>query len=136
LNFDNLKVGEKNVVEITVTESDTALAMKSGSLKVLATPKLICLVEEAAATLAEKFLPAEYTSVGISVDVKHTAPTPVGLKVRVEVELIEIDGRKLTYAVSAVDAAGEVLSGRHDRFIVNREKFQSKANMKGLAVSC
>jgi len=135
LNFDNLKVGEKNFVEITVTESDTALAMKSGSLKVLATPKLICLVEEAAATLAEKFLPAEYTSVGISVDVKHTAPTPVGLKVRVEVELIEVDGRKLTFDVSAVDAAGEVFNGRHDRFIVNREKFQSKANMKGLAVS-
>jgi len=131
LNFDNLKVGEKNFVEITVTESDTALAMKSGSLKVLATPKLICLVEEAAATLAEKFLPAEYTSVGISVDVKHTAPTPVGLKVRVEVELVEVDGRKLTFAVTASDAAGEVFNGRHDRFIVNREKFQSKANMRG-----
>ena len=130
MNFENLKVGEKNSVELVVTESDTALAMKSGSLKVLATPKLICLVEEAAATLAEKFLPAEYTSVGISVDVKHIAPTPVGLKVRVEVELTEVDGRKLTFAVNASDAEGAVLNGRHDRFIVNREKFQSKANMK------
>lgn len=135
MNFENLKVGEKNSVELVVTESDTALAMKSGSLKVLATPKLICLVEEAAANLAEKFLPAEYTSVGISVDVKHTAPTPVGLKVRVEVELIEVDGRKLTYDVSASDAEGEVLSGRHDRFIVNREKFQSKANMKAVGIN-
>lgn len=131
MTFENLRVGTKNFAEMTVTESDTALAMKSGSLKVLATPKLICLVEEAAANLAEKLLPAEYTSVGTSVEIKHTAPTPIGLKVRAEVKLIEIDGRKLIFNVIANDNVSEILNGRHERFIVEREKFQSKANSKG-----
>ena len=125
--FENLKVGTKNFVEITVTESDTALAMKSGSLKVLATPKIICLVEEAAATLAEKFLPAEYTSVGTNLNVNHIAPTPIGLTVRAEVELVEIDGRKLIFKVAASDNVGEIFNGTHERFIVNREKFSNKA---------
>ena len=130
MTFENLKVGAKNFVELIVTESDTALAMKSGSLKVLATPKIICLVEEAASTLAEKFLPSEYTSVGTNLNVNHIAPTPIGMKVRAEVELTEIDGRKLIFKVSAVDEVGEIFNGTHERFIVNREKFQAKANSK------
>ncbi|MBQ7629212.1 MAG: thioesterase family protein [Selenomonadaceae bacterium] len=110
-----------------VTENDTALAMKSGSLKVLATPKIICLVEEAAATLAEKFLPAEYTSVGTNLNVNHTAPSPIGAKVHVEVELIAVDGRKLIFNVAASDNVGKIFNGTHERFIVNREKFQAKS---------
>ena len=124
--FDELKIGEKNSVTMTVTENDTALAMKSGSLKVLATPRLVALVEEAAATLAEKFLPADYTSVGTSLNVNHVAPTAINSTVRADVELIEIDGRKLTFKVTAVDDAKEIFNGIHERFIVNREKFLSK----------
>ena len=126
--FDELKVGEKNSVTMTVTENDTALAMKSGSLKVLATPRLVCLVEEAAATLAENFLPADYTSVGTSLNVNHVAPSAIGSTVRAEVELIEIDGRRLTFKVCAKDGAKEIFNGSHERFIVNREKFLSKIN--------
>ena len=126
--FDELKVGEKNSVTMTVTENDTALAMKSGSLKVLATPRLVALVEEAAATLAEKFLPADYTSVGTSLNVNHVAPTAINSTVRADVELIEIDGRKLIFKVTAVDDAKEIFNGAHERFIVNREKFLSKIN--------
>ena len=131
MDFENLKVGAKNFVEMVVTESDTAISMKSGSLEVLATPKIICLVEEAAANLAEKFLPAEFTSVGTNLNVNHTAPTPIGLKVRAEVELVEIDGRKLIFKVVANDEVSEIFNGTHERFIVNREKFQAKANSKG-----
>ena len=125
--FENLKIGEKNFVETKVTESDTALAMKSGSLKVLATPKLVCLVEEAASTLAEKFLPADYTSVGTNLNVNHIAPTPIGLNVRAEVELVEVDGLKLIFKVAVFDNVGEIFKGTHERFIVNREKFSNKA---------
>ena len=124
--FDELKIGEKNSVTMTVTENDTALAMKSGSLKVLATPRLVALVEEAAATLAEKFLPSDYTSVGTSLNVNHVAPTAINSTVRADVELIEIEGRKLIFKVTAVDDAKEIFNGRHERFIVNREKFLSK----------
>ena len=127
MSFENLNVGAKNFVDAIVTENDTALAMKSGSLKVLATPKIICLVEEAAATLAEKFLPAEYTSVGTNLNVNHTAPSPIGAKVHVEVELIAVDGRKLIFNVAASDNVGKIFNGTHERFIVNREKFQAKS---------
>ena len=128
--FENLKVGLKNSVAQVVTENDTALALGSGSLKVLATPKLIALVEKAASDLAEKNLPAEFTSVGTLINFEHTAPTPINLNFRAEVEITEIEGRKIIFEVSTSDERGEIGRGRHERFIVNREKFQSKANSK------
>ena len=125
-----LQVGLKNIVAQVVTANDTALAVGSGSLKVLATPKLIALVEKAAADLVEENLAAELTSVGISVNFEHTAPTPVGMKFNAEVEISEIDGRKIIFKVAAFDDGGEIGHGRHERFIVNREKFQAKADSK------
>ena len=125
-----LKVGLKNSVAQVVTENDTAVAVGSGSLKVLATPKLIALAERAAADLLEKNLSPELTSVGIAVNVEHTAPTPVGMKIFAEVEILEIAGRKIIFEVTANDERGEILRGKHERFIVNREKFQSKADSK------
>ena len=125
-----LQIGLKNSVAHVVTEIDTAVAVGSGSLKVLATPKLIALIEKAAAELVEKNLSEEMTSVGTLVNIEHTAPTPVGMKISAEVEISEIDGRKIIFKVSAFDEVGEIGHGRHERFIVNREKFQSKADSK------
>ena len=125
-----LKIGLKNSVAQVVTETDTAVAVGSGSLKVLATPKIIALIEKAAAELVEKNLSSELTSVGISVNFEHTAPTPVGMKISAEVEILEIDGRKIIFKVAAFDEVGEIGRGKHERFIVNREKFQSKADSK------
>ena len=126
----DLKIGLKNSVAQVVTESDTAVAVGSGSLKVLATPKLIAFIEKAAAELVEKNLSPELTSVGILINFEHTAPTPVGMKFSAEVEIIEIDGRKIIFDVTAFDEVGEIGRGKHERFIVNREKFQSKADSK------
>lgn len=130
MDFKNLKLGLKNSLAYIVSEKDTALAVGSGSLKVLATPKLIALVEKAAADLAEKNLPTEFTTVGILVNFEHTAPTPLNLKIWVEVEILEVEGRKIIFKVSAFDERGEIGRGRHERFIVNREKFQLKADSK------
>jgi len=130
MQFENLKIGLKNSVAQIVTEKDTAVAVGSGSLKVLATPKLIALVEKAAADLAEKVLPPEFTSVGTLINFEHTAPTPLNLKYRAEVEIAEIDGRKIIFEVTTFDERGEIGRGRHERFIVNREKFQAKADSK------
>ncbi len=130
MNFENLKVGLKNSVAQFVTENDTALAVGSGSLKVLATPKLIAIVEKAAADLVEKNLSPEFTSVGTLINFEHTAPTPINLKFWAEVEILEIEGRKIIFEVATFDERGEIGRGRHERFIVNREKFQSKANSK------
>ena len=123
-------IGLKNSAEDFVTEKNTAQALGSGSLKVFATPAMIRLIEKAAAELAEKNLPPESTSVGISLDVKHTAPTPIGLKVRADVTIISVDGRKIIFEVAAFDERGEIGRGSHERFIVDRKKFQDKADAK------
>ena len=125
-----LEVGMRNSVEIKSTEETTALAMKSGSLKVLATPVMICLMEQAAAELTERNLPNDLTSVGIAINVSHKAPTPIGLTVRAEAVVTNIDGRKITFDVKAFDGIDEIGSGTHERFIVNKEKFQTKAANK------
>ena len=125
-----LKTDLKKSLAQVVTENDTALAVGSGSLKVLATPKLIALIEKAAAELVEENLSQELTSVGISVNFEHTAPTPVGMEIFAEVKILEVDGRKIIFEVKAFDASGEIGHGQHERFIVNREKFQTKADNK------
>ena len=129
MTYEHLR-GLKNVADISVTAENTALALGSGSLKVFATPAMIRLIERAAAELVEKNLPPESTSVGISINIKHTAPTPIGMNVRAEVEIISVDGRKIIFDVAAFDGRGEIGRGTHERFIVDREKFQSKADAK------
>ena len=130
MQFENLKIGLKNSAESIVTENDTALKIGSGSLKVLATPKMIALMEKSAADLVEKLLPEEFTSVGISLNVQHTAPTPINMKFFAQAEIIAVDGRKIIFEVSANDERGEIGRGTHERFIVDRKKFQSKADSK------
>ena len=131
INMENtLKVGMKNIVEAESTEDTTAVKMKSGSLKVFATPAMMCLMEQAAAELVERNLSAELTSVGISINVNHKAPTPIGLTVKAEATVTNIDGRKISFEVKAFDGVDEIGSGTHERFIVNKEKFQFKADSK------
>ena len=129
MSYENL-IGMTNAAEEFVTEKNMAVALGSGSLKVFATPALIRLIESAAAELVEKNLPRELTSVGIALNVRHTAPTPLGMKVRAEVKIISVDGRKIIFEVAASDARGEIGRGTHERFIVDREKFQRKADAK------
>ena len=129
MSYENL-IGLSDVQESSVTAENTALALKSGSLEVLATPEMIRLVEETAAALVEKNLPRDLTSVGISLDIKHTAPTPIGMKFRAEVKIVSVDGRKIVLEVAAFDESGQIGNGIHERFIVDAKKFQLKANSK------
>ena len=126
----NLEIGMSNFVEAVSTDQTTALNMKSGSLKVLATPAMMCLMEQAAAELVERNLPEDLTSVGISINVNHKAPTPIGMTVKAEAIVTKIDDRKITFDVKAFDDVDEIGSGTHERFIVNKEKFQIKADNK------
>lgn len=129
MNYEQL-IGLTNAAEDSVTEENTALALSSGSLKVFATPAMIRLIEQAAAELVEKNIPPESTSVGISINVRHTAPTPCGMTVRADVKIISVDGRKIVFEAVAFDERGEIGRGTHERFIVDRIKFQSKAAAK------
>ena len=125
-----LQIGMDKTIEEIVNIHTTALAIKSGSLAVYATPAMCALMERAAAELAEEHIGGEFTTVGISIDVKHIAPTPVGMKVRASVLVTEIDGRKITFSVKAFDEKEEIGSGIHERFIVPRKRFAEKAAAK------
>ncbi len=121
-------LGFKGKSEVKVTVDNTAKAVGSGSLEVFATPMLVALMENAA--IKDLQLPEGQTSVGTYLDVKHIAATPVGMIVWAEAEIIEFEGRKLVYKIEAYDEKEKIGEGRHERFIVNCDKFISKANSK------
>lgn len=116
--------------ELAVTEEMTAKHMNSGALKVFATPYMIALMEYAAFDSVREYLEEGCGTVGTSLDVRHVAATPVGMKVYCDSELIRIDGRALTFSVKVYDEKGLIGEGEHGRFIVNEEKFLAKTEAK------
>ena len=122
-----IPLGLRGSAETLVTESNTAAAMGSGSLPVFATPAMIALMEQAAASSALPFLEEGEDSVGTRLEVNHLAATPLGVKVRAESELLEVDRRRLRFSVRAW--AGETLIGEgfHERFVIQEERFLAKA---------
>lgn len=125
-----LTPGIKGYAEITVTEDKTAETMGSGTLPVFATPAMIALMEKTAYQSVQPHLDEGCGSVGTLLEVKHTAATPLGMKVTCESELTEVDGRRLVFTVKAFDEAGLIGEGRHERFIVVNEKFLARTNAK------
>ena len=125
-----LEPGIKGCVERVVTEEMSALRMGSGELMVLATPCMIAMIEEAAWKSISAELEEGQGSVGTLMDVKHTAPTPMGMKVTCETVLKEVDRRRLVFEVKAYDETGVIGEGIHERFLIDNEKFQAKANSK------
>ena len=125
-----LETGIKGTRTVTVNEDNTAKAMGSGTLDVFATPALIALMEETCWRSVANELEEGCGTVGTLLEIKHTAPTPVGMKVTCESTLTEVDGRRLVFEVIARDAKGVVGEGKHERFVVQNEKFQVKANAR------
>jgi fluoroacetyl-CoA thioesterase len=115
------------MIEETVGKEMTAAAVGSGDVLVLATPVILSFVERAAVEAVRGHLPPGTTSMGVSVALAHLAPSPIGAKVRVHVELDQVDGRRLRFRCSAWDAAGEVANGTHVRVVVDRDRFQAGA---------
>ena len=113
------------------TKENTADRYARGTVAVFATPALVGLMEDAAVRAIRDQLPAGYTTVGIGMDLKHLAPTPIGLTVRAEAILTRQDRRKLTFAIRAWDDKELVGEATHDRFIVEKEKFLERACQKG-----
>ena len=126
----SLSVGLKGRAEAAVTDTNTAAAVGSGSLPVFATPMMVALMEGAAVNALEGHLAEGETSVGTHMDISHDSATPVGIKVWAEAELIAIDGRALTFSVTAHDEAGPIGAGVHTRFLVQGERFLAKAGKK------
>ncbi|MCB1030574.1 MAG: thioesterase [Acidimicrobiales bacterium] len=102
--------------------------MRSGDVPVLATPRLIALVEEAAVVAVAGNLSEGETTVGMRVQLDHLAPTAVGTTVSASAKLEKVEGRRLTFSVSVSDTRGLVAAGKITRVIVERDRFMEKCN--------
>jgi len=129
-NFYVMETGIKNAIETEVTADKTAAAMGSGTLQVFATPAMIALIEETAWKSVAPHLEDGQGTVGTMLNISHVAPTPLGMTVKCETELVEVDGRKLIFKANVYDETGLIGTGTHERFIINSEKFQKKADAK------
>ena len=127
---DKLAPGLNGVARIRVADQHTAPHVGSGKIKVLATPVMVNLMEAAALQAVEGRLPPGHQTVGTHLNVRHFAATPVGLQVTAEAELIKVEGRTLTFRVSAADDRGPIGDGEHVRIIVNVASFDKRAQDK------
>ena len=126
-----MTIGIKGAKEIIVTDDLTARCYASGALDVYATPAMIALIEDTAFNSVADILEEGQGTVGTNVNVSHLAATPVGLKVRCETELVEVDRKRLVFRVAVFDEVDKIGEGTHERFIIDNEKFLNKVYSKG-----
>ena len=125
-----LQPGLKGSSALTVAAEHTAPHVGSGRVPVLATPVVINLLEAAALAAVEHLLPEGHQSLGVQLDVRHFAATPVGMKVEAHAELIAVDGRTLKFRVSARDEREPISEGTHERVVVNVARFDRRMEAK------
>ena len=129
-----LTLGLRGSAELVVGEQHTAPKVGSGRVHVLATPVMINLIEAAALAAVEHLLPTGQQSLGTHLDVRHYAATPVGMRVSAEAELVKIDGRLLTFRVTAADAVETIGEGTHERVVVTLERFDQRVQKKAAQI--
>jgi predicted thioesterase len=128
--MDEIKPGLSGAARMMVGTSDTAPRVGSGHISVLATPRMIGLMEEAALAAVERLLPEGRQSLGTRMDVSHLAATPIGMTVEAIAEVVAVEGRRLTFAVRATDEMELVGEGRHERVVVTAATFQARIDEK------
>lgn len=121
-----LEVGIQGRAEALVEQEDTAKAVGSGDLLVYATPCMVALMEGAACESIAPYLAEGESSVGISMNVAHTSATPVGMEVHAESRVTAVDGRKVTFEITAFDEKGEIGRATHERVVIKAERFLEK----------
>lgn len=126
-----LSAGLKGEARLVVGEADTARSLRSGEVEVLGTPRLVALLEEATVDAVDGYLDSGSTTVGMRVQVDHLQPTPVGAEVLAEAYLDKIEGRRITFTVTASDSGGLVAAGKVTRVVVDVDRFMSKCCKAG-----
>lgn len=129
----NLEIGITGSRAQGVETSQTAASVGSGMAQVFATPMMVALVEKTCYELVQPLLSAGESSVGTRMEIDHVAPTPVGMEVRCQCRLDAIDGRRLRFSFTVCDEAEPIGRGIHERFIINAERFQNKADNKTIS---
>jgi fluoroacetyl-CoA thioesterase len=130
IDLSDLRPGLAGSAELKVAVEHTAPSIGSGLVPVLATPVMINVIEAAALAAVEHLLPAGHQSLGIHLDVRHFAATPIGMQVRATAELIGVDGRTLTFRVEARDDKEPIGDGSHQRVVVNVARFDARVQKK------
>lgn len=126
-----LAAGTTHEVTRTVTPDRTADALGNRGVSVFATPFVVALLEDASSGMIQPHLPPGAATVGTMVEMRHLAPTPVGMTVRARATLLETDGRRFLFAVEAWDDTEKIADGRHERFVVpDLQKFLARAMKK------
>lgn len=129
-----MTIGMKEVCVEKVTERQTAAVIGSGTLPVYASPAMARLVEQTCQLCVAKKLVDGMTTVGIALNLRHVASTPLGMIVRCESELVEIDSRRLKFAFKVYDEVGLIGEGTHERYVVNGQAFTEKTVSKAKTV--
>jgi fluoroacetyl-CoA thioesterase len=130
LDLSELRPGLVGAADLRVGVEHTAPSIGSGAIPVLGTPVMINLMEGAALAAVEHLLPAGHQSLGIHLDVRHIAATPIGMRVRATAELTSVDGRTLTFRVEARDERETIGDGTHQRVVVNVARFDQRVQAK------
>lgn len=125
-----VSAGQTATATVTVTESNIAKTMKSGSLEVFATPAMCALMEEAAQAAVQPHLEEGEGTVGISLSISHDAPSPMGSTITAKATVTAVEGRKITFNIEASDGVGIIGKGTHERFVINNEKFMTKVGTR------
>ena len=125
-----IKIGSVLTKEITVTDDLLACHVGSGIVNVYATPMMIALMENTACECLNPFLDEGETSVGVMMNTTHDAATPAGMKVSVTAEITAVDRKKVSFSIIAKDEKDVIGKASHDRFVVVKEKFETKAQIK------
>ena len=127
---DSLQPGLTGTALATVGEEDLARNVGSGDVSVYATPRLAALMESAAINAIAGLLPEGKTTVGARLDLSHLAPTPLGSQVRAEARVDEAEPKKLRFRITAHDDTEKIGEAWHERIVVDRKKFTSRAEEK------
>ncbi|GHJ44776.1 thioesterase [Catellatospora sp. TT07R-123] len=122
-----LTAGLTAKVQLTVGDADTAQALGSGDVPVLATPRVVALAEAATVAATARALDSGQTTVGVRVELDHRAATPIGRLVTAEALLTKVDGRKLFFDVTVRDGETVAAEGKVERVLVDRSRFLEKA---------
>lgn len=123
-----VKPGLSAEVELVVGDADTAIALRSGSVPVLATPRVVALAEEATVRALQNQLAPTETSVGMKVQIDHLAPTGVGHTVVADATVEKVNGRRITFTVSVSDERGLIAVGRVTRVVVDMDRFLERVH--------
>ena len=129
-NTSGLRVGLSGEFSVEVTEETTADYYGNEGVRVLATPHLVWMVERAGNVAVDPILPSGMASVGTRIDLRHLAPTPLGLRATARVLLVDIRGERLIFDVEAWDEMGKIARGSHERHILELEPFLQRAGRK------